>query len=96
MSQTLTSLSLLTLGTEQYHTYDFQGLSHGLLCDPLVYKNKRKSIYAVQSTVTCPIQNIASTFRQNQLHANYQGLLHHEEKIVPYSKRIYSLSSGVK
>ena len=59
MSQTLTSLSLLTLETEQYHTYDFQNLSHGLLCDPLVYKNKRKSIYAVQSTVTCPIQNNA-------------------------------------
>ena len=40
MSQTFTSLSLRirTLETEQYHTHDFQGWSHGLLCDPLVYK----------------------------------------------------------
>lgn len=82
MSQIFTSLSLRirTLETEQYHTDDFQGLSHGLLCDPLVYKKKSKSIYAIKVTVSCPIQNIFSTFTQNQLHVNYQVLLHHEEK----------------
>ena len=44
MSQTFTSLSLRTLETEQYHTHDFQGLSHVLLCDPLVHKKKSKSL----------------------------------------------------
>lgn len=80
MSQTFTSVSLRTLETEQYHTHDFQGLSHGLLCDPLVYKKKSKSIYAIKFTVSCSVQNIFSTFTQNQLHGNYQVLLHHEEK----------------
>jgi len=81
MSQTFTSLSLRTLETEQYHTHDFQDSSHGLLCDPLVYKKKSKSIYAIKFTVSCMFNsNIFSTFTQNQLHVNYQVLLHHEEK----------------
>ena len=82
MSQIFTSLSLRirTLETEQYHTHDFQGLSHVLLCDPLVHKKKSKSFYAIKVTVSCPIQNIFSTFTQNQLLVNYQVLLHHEEK----------------
>ena len=64
MSQTFTSLSLRirTLETEQYHTHDFQGLSHVLLCDPLDHKKKSKSFYAIKVTVSCPIQNIFSTF----------------------------------
>lgn len=80
MSQTFTSLNLRTLETEQYHTPDFQGLGHVLLCYPLVYKKKSKSIYAIKFTVSCSIQNIFSTFTQNQLQVNYQVLLHHEEK----------------
>lgn len=52
MSQTFTSLSLRirTLETEQYHTHDFQGWSHGLLCDPLVHKKKSKSFYTIKFT----------------------------------------------
>ena len=97
MSQTFTSLSLRTLETEQYHTHDFQGLSHVLLCDPLVYKKKSKSIYAIKFTVSCSIQNIFSTFTQNQLHALIIKFCYiMRKKIVTYSKRIYSSSSAVK